>query len=470
MALFDLNSSQRAEVLEYTNEVLEKYYANSKARDVSPDLDIQKVRSYITDFAATGETDHKHIIDHVFGGLEKHAVQITHPSYFGLFNPRPSFPSIIADLLTATTNPQMAAWSHNPFSFAVEEFIISELGTRFGYSETDGTFCSGGAEANQTSVLCALNYHFPEYLMSGLRGLDKQPVLYCSAETHHSIAKAARMCGLGIESVRHVDVNEDLQMDVNDLNDKIEKDIEKGLQPFLVVATAGTTGPGSIDPLEEIGAVANQRNLWYHVDGAFGGALALHSTKKSILKGIELSDSITIDIHKWLSAPMGTGTFLTRHPSILSSTFRITADYMPQQSTDSNVEDPYTHSIQWSRRSLGLRMYLPLLFFGWEGFEQTIEHHMRMGQILTEKLKANGWEIMNSSKLPIVCFKAKEDREEAVRQICDYVVKSKNAWISVYPVNGILCLRACITNYATTEVEIEELISLLKEARQSLPK
>jgi len=362
--------------------------------------------------------------------------------------------------MTATTNPQMAAWTHNPFTFAVEEFIIKELGKRFGYAETDGTFCSGGAEANQTAVLCALNKHFPEYLMSGLRGLDKQPLLYCSSETHHSIAKAARMCGLGIKSVRHVALDDRLQMDVEDLAKKIADDKRAGFEPFLVVATAGTTGPGTIDPLQEIGAVAKQHNLWYHVDGAFGGALALHSTQKSILKGIELSDSITIDIYKWLAAPMGTGTFLTKHLSILSSTFRITADYMPKEGGELNIDDPYTHSIQWSRRSLGLRMYLPLLFFGWEGFEQTIEHHMVMGKLLVNGLINTGWEIMNSSAL--------DDTDETIRHICDFVVKSKQAWISVYPVRGELCLRACITNYATTSVEIQELITLLQEARQSL--
>jgi len=468
MALFDLNPKVRTQLFAYTTGIVENYYENAKAREVSPDLDIQKVRSYISEFTRTKETDYHKIIDHVFCGLEKYAVQITHPSYFGLFNPRPSFPSILADLLTAATNPQMAAWTHNPFTYAVEEFVISEFGKRFGYQQTDGTFCSGGAEANQTAVLCALNHHFPEYLMTGLRGLDKQAILYCSTETHHSIAKAARMCGLGIDAVRHVGLNEKLQMDVEDLNFKIQKDIKNGLQPFLVVATAGTTGPGTIDPLEDIGLVAKRHNLWYHVDGAFGGALALHSSKKSILKGIEHSDSITIDIHKWLSAPMGTGTFLTKHSSILSSTFRITADYMPKEGTDFEVEDPYTHSIQWSRRSLGLRMYLPLLFFGWEGFEQTIEHHINMGKLLSQKLISDSWDIKNHSELPIVCFKGKNDSDQTVQKICNYVIQSKQAWISVYPIQGELCLRACITNYATTEQEITELVSLLDEARRSL--
>lgn len=256
MALFDLNVQERKDIVAYTSALIEDYYEHTKQRDVSPDLDLQEVRQYITDFANGSNHDSKKIIDHVFNGLEQRAVQIAHPSYFGLFNPRPAFPGIIADFMTATTNPQMAAWSHNPFTFAVEEFLINELGKRFGYEQTDGTFCSGGAEANQTAVLCALNHKFPAYLMTGIRGLDAQPVLYCSAETHHSIAKAARMCGLGLEAVRHVKQNDKLEIDVLDLERLIQEDTAKGFAPFMIIATAGTTGPGSIDPLNEMANVA----------------------------------------------------------------------------------------------------------------------------------------------------------------------------------------------------------------------
>lgn len=468
MALFDLRAEDRKDIVKHTADLLEDYYKNTKKRDVTPDLDIQNVRQYISDFAGGPIQESKNIINHVFGGLERHAVQIAHPSYFGLFNPRPAFPGIMADFMTATTNPQMAAWSHNPFTFAVEEYLIKELGQRFGYQQVDGAFCSGGAEANQTAVLCALNHTFPEYLMSGLRGLDKQPVLYCSSETHHSIAKAARMCGLGLEAVRHVKQNEQLQIDVEELDKMIEEDQLNGLVPFMLIATAGTTGPGSIDPLEEMGEIAKKHKLWYHVDGAFGGALALHSEKKSILAGIEKSDSITIDIHKWLAAPMGTGTFLTSHQDILSSTFRITADYMPKEGSEFDAEDPYTHSIQWSRRSLGLRMYMSLLFFGWEGYEQTIQHHMNMGQMMKDLLIEQGWTIMNDSLLPILCFKFDTHTEDELRNIYDYILKSKKAWISLYPINGEWTLRACITNYATSELEIKEFVELLNEARRSL--
>lgn len=467
-ALFDLQKEEREQLLTYTSSLVQDYYENTKARNVSPDLNLDQVRNYISDFASSEEAEHSKIIDHVFHGLEKHAVQIAHPSYFGLFNPRTSFPSILADLMTATTNPQMAAWSHNPFTYAVEEYIIDELGKRFGYTQTDGTFCSGGAEANQTAVLCALNFHFPEYLMSGLRGLDGQPVIYCSEQTHHSIAKAARMCGLGINSIRHVVVNDKLEIDVKDLEQKIIDDTANGFKPFLVVATAGTTGPGSIDAIQDIAAIAKQHNLWFHVDSAFAGALALHSTYKRLLDGIELSDSITVDIHKWMAAPMGTGTFLTSHTDILSSTFRITAEYMPTEGADANAEDPYTHSIQWSRRSLGLRMYVPLLFFGWKGFEDTIGHHIEMGKLLKQLLIADDWHIRNDTELPIICFKQESLTDKDIKAISEYVLDSKKAWISVYPIKDELCLRACITNFATTSLEIKELVELLNQARSSL--
>jgi len=467
MALFDLDPNRRELLFTKTIEALEHYYEHTKDYDVAPALDLQEVRSYISDFVDDTNLQGESAVDHVIFGLSQYAVHIAHPSYFGLFNPRPAFPGILADLITATFNPQMAAWSHNPFAYEVEQYLIQEIGKRYHYTQSDGTFCSGGAEANQTAVLCALNHRFPEYLNAGLRSIKKQPVLYCSADAHHSVAKAARMCGLGIQAVRNIPIDEGLRIKATHLESQILEDIEAGHQPFMVVATAGTTGPGAIDPLEEIANIAKRYSIWMHVDGAFGGALALHPSGSTILKGIELSDSVTFDIHKWLSAPMGTSTFITKHPQILSSTFRITAEYMPKDGVGIDAEDPYSHSIQWSRRSLGLRMYMSLLFFGWEGYANTIEHHLEMGRLLDQMLIENGWSIRNQTALPITCFidESFDNSAEAVNHICDYVNRSGKAWISQYPIHGIPCLRACITNYATTQVELESLVLLLSEAR-----
>ena len=469
MALFDLDSKRRQELLAQTAAALEHYYLNTAEHDVAPPLDIDHVRSCISTYAESSNHPDESIIDHVISGLSQYAVHTPHPSYFGLFNPRPAFPGILSDLITATFNPQIAAWSHNPFAYAVEDYLIQEIGKRYGYAQSDGTFCSGGAEANQTAVLCALNHAFPFYLNSGLRSLEKQPVLYCSAESHHSVAKAARMCGLGIDALRNIPIDQHLRLKPKDLKSQIEIDIQAGYQPFMIVATAGTTGPGAIDPLEEIAEIKEHYNLWMHVDGAFGGALVLHPSGRTILKGIEHSDSVTFDIHKWLSAPMGTSTFITKHPDLLSSTFRITAEYMPKDGEGIDAVDPYTHSIQWSRRSLGLRMYMSLLFFGWEGYAQTIEHHMEMGRQLDALLISDGWMIENHTELPISCFTdhSFENQKEAVTFICDYVNQSGKAWMSQYPIHGEPSLRACITNYSTTFAKVEGLVVLLNEARHT---
>ncbi len=465
MLKFDFDTDRRRQLIAHTVRALEDYYQNTKRHQVAPLLDLQEVRSYIRSYAGS-TSDDTSILDHVMHGLSSYAVHTPHPAYFGLFNPRPAFPGILADLMTATFNPQLAAWSHSPFAYEVERYLIAEIGERYGYPTVDGTFCSGGAEANQTAVLCALNRAFPTYLSSGLRGLDKQPVLYCSADAHHSVAKAARMCGLGIDAVRNIPMDKDLRMNSDALASQVEADIESGFQPFMVVATAGTTGPGAIDPLEEIGALAARHDLWYHVDGAFGGALALHPDGVTLLKGIALSDSVTFDIHKWLAAPMGTSTFITRHQDILSSTFRITAEYMPKDGAGIDAEDPYTHSIQWSRRSLGLRMYMSLLFFGWDGYASLIEHHMEMGRQLEALLLDHGWSIENRTALPITCFRDDSLSAEAVDYIVQHVNHSGKAWISQYPIHGEPCIRACITNYATSSVELQELVALLHAARR----
>lgn len=468
MALFDLTEKDRHDTLNKAIDLVHDYYTNTDSRNVTPDLNLNFVRQYVENGISKENVTYQEKIDYVFNGLESFAVQIAHPSYFGLFNPRPAFSGIISDLFTATTNPQMAAWSHNPFCYAVEEYSIQELGKRFGLEQVDGTFCSGGAEANQTAVLCALNKHFPSYLTKGVQSLSERPIIYCSGQTHHSIAKAARMCGIGLESVRHVPTNDQLEINLTILSQYIEDDLKAGLLPFMIVATAGTTGPGSIDDINGIQKLAEKHSLWFHVDAAFAGALCLSKKHQSVLGGIEHADSITVDIHKWLAAPMGTGCFITKHLSILESTFRITAEYMPTEGSQNSAVDPYVHSIQWSRRSLGLRFYMSLLFYGWAGFEKTLNHHMDMGNALKEKLKNNDWNMMNETPLPIVCFSKDTYSDDDVRNICAHVVQSKKAWISTYPINGKLSLRACITNYATSENELDQLVMLLQNAEKEL--
>ncbi len=365
-------------------------------------------------------------------------------------------------------NPQLAGWSHSPFAVEVEQHLVSAFGVRFGYdaAQCDGTFTSGGAEANHTALLCALMHAFPEFARQGLRGLAAQPVFYVTGQSHHSLLKAARLCGLGTDAVREIPLDSGWKMDAGALELQIRRDRAAGLAPFLIAGTAGTTGAGIVDPLPLLADLCAREGMWFHVDAAWGGAAALVPELRSVLAGIERADSITFDAHKWLSVPMGAGILLTRHREILGRVFRITTEYMPREAEGMEVTDPYIHSMQWSRRFIGLKVFLTLAVAGWDGYAAAIRHQAAMGDLLRRELRENGWEVVNPTELPVVCFRDSVLDADAIAR---HVVASGKAWLStIRTPDGRPVLRACITNYRTGPEEIQALVGYLNAARQAV--
>ncbi|UCE61189.1 MAG: aminotransferase class V-fold PLP-dependent enzyme [Phycisphaerales bacterium] len=414
-------------------------------------------------------------VDFAADALREYQVHVPHPRYYGLFNPAPATASIAADALVAAFNPQLATWHHNPIGCEIERHLIRSIAERFGYSpeETDGSFTSGGAEANHTALLTALVDAFPEYAAGGLRALDSQPVLYASAESHHSISKAARLCGLGAEAVRSVPVDQAFRMIPDELTKQIHRDRAEGLLPFFVVATIGSTNAGVIDPISAIADVARDESLWFHADAAWGGAAVLVPGLRSHLAGIERADSIIFDAHKWLATPMGAGMYFTRHPDILHRTFALSADYMPTGSREIDAADPYERSMQCSRRFIGLKLFLSLLVAGWEGYEKMIRRHVEMGDLLRSRLGASSWAIVNDTPLPLVCFVDDTgpcgDEEPRLKAIADEIVTSGRAWISSTRIGGSKpVLRVCIMNHRTVHDDIEALVHDLNRARDQI--
>jgi glutamate/tyrosine decarboxylase-like PLP-dependent enzyme len=462
---FDLETQQRKEILEMVSEKTENFYNTTKEFSTTPKLDITKIRDSIQSLNLKDGIENKDAIEHVIRGLEEFSVHTPHPKYFGLFNPRPNFAGIIADLITASYNPQLAAWSHAPFAVEVEEYLVKEFSKKFGYDEndSDGVFTTGGAEANLTAVLCALNDKYSSFAKDGLFGANKKPVIFCSAEAHHSVQKAAKIVGLGYDLVKSIPVSDDLRMNTDILENELDNLESESFSPLMVIATAGTTGTGSIDDLNRISDICRKKNIWLHVDAAYGGGAILSNDAKKMLSGIEKSNSITFDAHKWMSVPMGTSLFLTSNNNILSKTFRITTEYMPKEAGGLTVTEPFTHSIQWSRRFIGLKVYLSLLFFGWNGYEKTINHQVQMGQYLKKKLIESGWTIKNHTELPVVCFtKTEFEKDESFADtILNGILNDGNSWISVYPIKGVPVFRACITNYNTNQRDVDELINEL---------
>jgi aromatic-L-amino-acid decarboxylase len=419
---------------------------------IVPSVTPDEIRSYLAsryDFKKTIALEE--VIADVEQMLRTWQVQVTHPRYFGLFNPSVTLASVVAETLVAMYNPQLANWRTSPAGNEIERHTLSWLAAKFGLpANASATFTSGGSEANLSAVVVALTRAFPDYGEKGLRHLTAAPTIYVTEEAHHSFNKITHMTGLGRRALRVVATDSYLKLDIADLKRRVAEDRKNGFAPFMVVGAGGTTAAGVIDPLLDIGRFCREENLWFHVDAAWGGAAIISEKLGRHLAGIDTADSITCDAHKWFSVPMGAGMFFCRHPDTVAEAFRAEVSYMPRK-TDGSVDDPYTTSAQWSRRFIGLKLFLALAQHGESGYVEMIEHQAQMGQILRESLRSSGWQIVNTTPLPLVCF-TREGLDTT--QFLATLRERQIVWMSEAKLGGVPVLRACITSFRTTETDI----------------
>ncbi|MFK8029051.1 MAG: aspartate aminotransferase family protein [Gammaproteobacteria bacterium] len=463
--LFD-NAVDRIEVDDWLTRRLYKSLESITNGKASPTLDLDTFRDELAgkDFAS-GEPLEP-LLEWTIGRMEQGAVQMTHPRYFGLFNPAPSFPAECADRIGAVLNPQICVLSHAPVAVLIERHVIRQLGRRAGFRDAvGGHFTSGGSEANLTSAICALTRALPEFAEEGGRAFSGQPRLYVSKESHLAWLKIAHTTGIGRVAVRLIDTDGNGRLCTKALRLQVEADVQAGDVPVMIAATFGTTNAGMIDPVEACSNLAREHNMWLHVDAAWGGALIADESQTSVFGGIELADSLTIDAHKWFATTMGTGMFITPHPQWLEASFHAKASYMP--SGDAEV-DYYLTSMQWSRRFSGLRLFLNLAAGGWYGVAKHIQRGQRLIERLNHALTIVGWSVVNDSVMAVSCLVPPGDdestRRSAVAGIVDEVVERGNAWVSVAIMEDQPVVRVCITNGNTTETDIDQLAKELQSA------
>lgn len=436
---------------------------------VSRPIDLERLRAHLAErYAFDVPRPLVDVTADVLALLERGGVQVTHPRYFGLFNPSVPGAAIVGAAVRAHANPQLATWTHAAAASELERHVLRALATRLGYEPdaSHATFTSGGQESNLSALCMALHRAFPRLGEEGLRALDRDPTLYVSEEAHHSVEKAARVAGLGRAAVRVVPVDgRTSAIDVEALRLALREDRARGAAPFFVVATAGTTSSGAIDPLAVLAELARDEGVWLHVDAAYGGGALLSRTLRAHLAGIERADSVTWDAHKWLSVPMGAGMLFTRHPALAEATFATRSGYMP--APRAGTVDPYATTLQWSRRFIGLELFLALAELGFAGLEARIEHQAAMGDALRARLVERGYRLVSASSLPVVCFT--HPRIEAGEVTASAVVRRIHgrgrAWISLVRLPGPQnALRACITSYLTDERDLDVLIDEVDRA------
>jgi glutamate/tyrosine decarboxylase-like PLP-dependent enzyme len=426
---------------------------------VMPTIDREQFRRELAQFDFATPRALEELLTWTIERMEHGVVHMNHPRYFGLFNPAANFPSQCADRIAGSFNPQLASSGSSPAPVDIEAHVIRAFARRAGLPEESvGHFATSGSEANYTALLCALTRGAPRFSAEGVRAYGAPVAMYTSHECQPAWFKIVHQAGIGREALRLIGTDGQGRLSPQALAAQIAADKRRGIIPLLISSTAGTTGAGMVDPLTDCAEIAQEHGIWHHVDAAWGGAALVSERLRGLLAGIERADSVTIDAHKWFATTMGCGMYITRDPQILSETFTVAAEFMPSSVTQL---DPYLNTVQWSRRFLGLRLFLSLASAGWQGYAEHVERAVAVTALARTRLTARGWQAANASQLAVLCV-LPPPGYAPIRDIVKRVLGSGRAWVAVSKTEGREVIRICVTHGETSESDVDELVAALE--------
>jgi aromatic-L-amino-acid decarboxylase len=389
-----------------------------------------------------------------------------HPRFFAYIPTSPTWPSIIGDLLATGFNIYQGAWVESAGPSEIELVVIDWFRQWVGYPETaGGILLSGGSAANMTALAAAADAKLGPRRHAG--------TIYISTQAHSSVLRATRVLGFPAEHVRILPVDEDFGIGLEELERAIDEDAAGGKHPFFVVANAGSTNTGSVDPLPDLAALCAERGLWLHADAAYGGFAALTERGRRALRGLALADSITLDPHKWLYQPLEAGCCLVRDRELLRQSFYIAPDYLRDAEVAGDREINFSDvGIQLSRRSRALKVWLSLQYFGLDAFRATIDRCLdltALGQQYIEESKE--LELVVPATLGVFCFRRKpaevEDEVKLEQLNCALVarlVESGRGMVSTTMLDGRCVVRFCVLNHSTSESDVLEVLRFFERA------
>src|SRR5580658_8185239 len=414
--------------------------------------------------------DSAQLLHHAADLLFDHSLFNGHPRFWGYITSSAAPIGALGDLLAAAVNPNVGAWLLSPMASEIEGQTIRWIAEMLSYPvECGGLFVSGGNMANFVCFLAA------RQAQAGLdvraKGMDGTRLrAYCSKETHTWVQKAADITGMGTDAIRWIPVDAEMRIDVAELRAQIRKDIDAGDRPALVVGNAGSVSTGAIDPLPELAVVCREFDLWFHVDGAYGGLAAVLPDAPDALAGLREADSIAVDPHKWLYAPLEAGCALVRDPEKLRAAFAYHPVYYHFGVEATNYFDL---GPQNSRGFRALKVWLALQQVGRKGYEQMISDDIRLARALFERISKYVELEPLTQSLSITTFRfVPAGLDSADANAADYLDKlnlelltrlqaSGEAYLSNAVVHGKFALRACIVNFRTSLTDIEALLPIV---------
>lgn len=413
--------------------------------------------------------------------LLNHSLLNGHPKFFGYITSSPTQIGALADLLASVVNPNVGANILSPMATAIEKQTILWLAEFIGVAPSyGGVLVSGGNMANLNAFLAARTAKAPKNMKEdGLANTECEMVFYCSRATHTWIDKAATLFGHGTKAIRRIPTDRNNKMNTEVLSKTISEDVENGKKPFLVIGNAGDVSTGVVDNLSEIAAICKTHNLWFHIDGAYGIPAAAVPEYKDLFKGIQEADSIAIDPHKWLYAPLEAGCTLVKNPQHLIDTYSAHPVYY---NFDNSVDEPtlnyYEYGFQNSRGFRALKVWMALQQAGKNGYIKMINEDIDLSKLLFEEAQKHEEleAITQNLSIATLRYVPKHANEEKMNEanlntlnekLLNRLQQGGEVFLSNAVVEDKYCLRACVVNFRTSKKDIHEVIEIIvREGRK----
>ena len=368
------------------------------------------------------------------------------------------FTSALGDFIAAVTNPFASVHYASPGAATIENEVVNWLKNVFSFPEDSvGCLSSGGSISTLIAFTAARDQHKVK------NELIPKNVVYLSEQVHHSTQKALRIIGLEDVIIRQVSMDSNHKMRTDILKELIQKDIAAGLQPFMIVATAGTTDTGTIDPLDEIAEISRNYKMWFHVDAAYGGFFIMTS-KKDLFKGIEKADSLIVDPHKGLFLPYGIGAVLVKDSAAVLHSNYYTANYMQDIAVDKMLKSPANLSPELTKHFRGLRMWLPLQFHGVEPIIACLEEKLLLVHYFRNKLTELGFCLGPEPDLSISYFwyPFETDADEKNQLLMDEIHDDGSVFLSSSIIQNRFVIRIAVLAFRTKKETIDEAVEMIK--------
>jgi aromatic-L-amino-acid/L-tryptophan decarboxylase len=464
----DISPDQFRRLAEHVTRLAADYLQDLDSRSISPGSSGQE-----TEALFHTELPEKGLGENSLGGLEeviKHS-RAQNGRFFGYVLGSGEPVGATADLLISVLNQNVTAWRSGPAAAAIEKTVVGWLAQAIGCQGFSGSLTGGGSSANLMGLAMAREAKIP----ANESGIGAGGTVYASEEVHMSVPKSVALLGIGRENLQLISTNDSFQMVPEELDRVVRRDREVGKTPIAVVATAGTVNTGAIDPIREVAEIARRHGAWLHVDGAYGALAALTAREK--FDGLELSDSLSLDPHKWLYQSLDCGCLLYRDASAARKAFANTGEYARSLSTDP-VEgfSFFEESLELSRRFRALKLWLSFRYHGFEAFREAINKNLAQAQRLSAQVAVEErLELLASTQLSAVCFRYRGKGQVSEAElnrlnplILKRVIERGRVYLSNASLRQKFSLRACIVNHRTTDSDIDSVITEVLAAAEEI--